>query len=805
MALSNPVDGQRRNALVDDSEPNRHVAQNVHGGASSPTTPQSHDDTIVERPRKGDDAAMDLLITDLADRDPEVRWSAAEALGETGDPKAVGPLVAALRDEHPVVRCSAADALGTIGDARALMPLIAALKDEQPDVRVRAADALGALRTAEVIKPSAADLENCHAGTRLPADQRPGQADHSHPAQSLADARLFSILIAALKDGDQYEDGSAAATLSSIGNSAVVEPLVAALEDEDEEVRLHAAQTLHTLSGSHALRAHSDLASPNSAVRGLRDRERSVRLKDTTDYDDSSAEPSLDPEGAIADEATLGLADDDVSSLVTREDREATSDSLSLYLREIKQVPLLRAAQERQLSRKMEQGQHLARLESVYFQKHRAQLSGADLTADLIARVVRAQPILDVVREYVCAHGGSSLGELLHVADIRAAIDNQIKPALIAAVAKESNRPSEAAEKAVVNLSVNSSLLPPAAIRLLENEPLERIRDLLESGGLANLLEPFNAEFRHHYDEVSLEAACAANLLVCSNLRLVVRMAKKYIGHGMSLLDLIQEGNIGLMQAADKFRHRMGFRFSTYATWWIRQGITRALADQARTIRIPVHVVETMNRLLRTTRQLSQELQREPSYEEIGLRMNMNSARVEEVVDLIHNESISLYTPILGGEDSAEGDTDDDVLGPISPSDYLGGEELASLLQRQPLLLRTLILGGENDAVGDVDDEHLGRLLLIDFVEDVDSPSPTDVGAQELLKERLDGVLDELTPREHRVLKLRFGLLDGHPRTLQEVGDEFGLTRERIRQIEVKAMRKLRHPSRSRKLKDYLD
>jgi RNA polymerase primary sigma factor len=463
--------------------------------------------------------------------------------------------------------------------------------------------------------------------------------------------------------------------------------------------------------------------------------------------EEEQEEPEIPSEAEASEESSLALAGDDVKATIGLEDHEVIDDSVRMYLREIGQVPLLTAAQERELSCKIEQGRHLAKLEDAYFKKHRSPLPSVDLTADLVARLVRAQPILDVVRAQVGVASGLSLGEIILKAEIRAAIDNEVKPALIAAVAEETNRPSPAAEEAVVNLSVNSSVLPPYAVELLKRESLEHIKELLTGDGLANLLEPFEEEFRCHYDNVKLAAGHAENHLTQANLRLVVSIAKKYIGHGMSLLDLIQEGNIGLMRAVEKFRHRKGFKFSTYATWWIRQGITRAIADQARTIRIPVHMVETMNRLLRTTRQLSQELKREPSYEEIGLRLNMNSDRVEEVMDLFHHEPISLETPI--GED---GDT------------------------------------------------RLG-----DFVEDQTSPAPAEVATQELLKEQLDRVLDELTPREKRVLQLRFGLKDGHARTLEEVGQEFNVTRERIRQIEAKALRKLRHPSRSRKLKDYLD
>lgn len=284
-----------------------------------------------------------------------------------------------------------------------------------------------------------------------------------------------------------------------------------------------------------------------------------------------------------------------------------------------------------------------------------------------------------------------------------------------------------------------NDLSVPPGVKI--NDP---VRMYLKEIGRVDLLSAEEEiELAHRIENGDEEAK---RRLAEANLRLVVSIAKRYVGRGMLFLDLIQEGNMGLIKAVEKFDYRKGFKFSTYATWWIRQAITRAIADQARTIRIPVHMVETINKLIRVQRQLLQDLGREPTPEEIAEDMDLTPDKVREILK-IAQEPVSLETPI--------------------------GEE---------------------------DDSHLG-----DFIEDQDATSPSEHAAYELLKEQLEDVLDTLTDREENVLRLRFGLDDGRTRTLEEVGKVFGVTRERIRQIEAKALRKLRHPSRSKRLKDFLE
>jgi len=476
--------------------------------------------------------------------------------------------------------------------------------------------------------------------------------------------------------------------------------------------------------------------------------------------DEVEAEDLLSDEAEVEDVTTLPEETEESEESLPEEAEEVKpppplgeydviDDSARMYLQEIGRVPLLNVKEEKFLCRKIELGRSLERIEDNHFRKYKKFPSPVDMVIHIISQLSKVAPVVQIIEEYTGIKPSGDVVKTIKNPEFRSAIDAVIDPALIAAAAEGIDKGNTAAEEAILNLSINSHLLPPQLLELLARDKTswQKLKTLLTDEKFLSQIEPHSSEFKAYFEQIKTEAKASERHLTEANLRLVVSIAKKYIGHGMPLLELIQEGNIGLIRAVDKFQYRKGYKFSTYATWWIRQGITRSIADQSRTIRIPVHMVETINKLLRATRQLIQELGREPTYGEIGSRLNISPEKVEGVMALFFREPMSLDMPI--GEDA---------------------------------------------------DSRLG-----DLVEDHTSLAPTEATSHQLLKEQIDKVLDELTEREKRVLQLRFGLKDGHARTLEEVGREFDVTRERIRQIEGKALRKLRHPTRSRKLKGYLD
>lgn len=469
------------------------------------------------------------------------------------------------------------------------------------------------------------------------------------------------------------------------------------------------------------------------------------------DIDEHPADANLiDGEQAEEAETEEDLeSGEDTSSLPVEqvEESRVLEDAVHAYLHDIGKVNLLSARDEKVLAKKIEAGKRIREIKDNLTRLNGLTPSPMEIVLQMLTDLGRAGHILKLFQEELELEECNSFKKLISEPAIQDNLLNLIDQNFTQSIAIKTNKSPGQVQQELINVSLNIRLLPEEVLAAVPDETtLDQIEKLTQDYAFINSIQLNEQKLKYHLNNIEIEAERAEKNLIEANLRLVVSVAKKHMGRGIPFLDLMQEGNLGLMRGVKKFDYHRGFKFSTYATWWIRQSITRSIADQARTIRIPVHMIEVIHKMLSVSRKLCQEYGREPTPHEIGAEMDLTADKVREVMKLAQF-TISLETPI--------------------------GEEKDSRLE--------------------------------DFIEDPKTIEPSDAALHQALKEEIRDVLCTLTPREGKVLQLRFGLSDGRARTLEEVGKEFNVTRERIRQIEAKALRKLRHPSRSRKLRDYLE